>query len=420
MKILHINVNYGRGGGGGTEQSIPNTCRLLEERGHVTSVLYSQNTGEPDVVPGQPSVTRHLCHVPGICDHSLRPQREALGRALTFIASENPDVVHVHQTNNHHLMHEVMRRWPTLYFVHNHILTCPSGARLFKRTARVCNRQPGAMCLLNAYTQRCNSRRPARVLASYLGCFDARAFARQASLLAVDSAFMKDTLVASGYDPAHITIAPTVTELPELRESLPAPEPGTILYVGQITEEKGLAVLLRALRFVRAVEWRLVVAGKGYAERAARNLARELGLDDRVEFRGWVGRPDLTALYLRASVIAVPTIYPEPLGLVGPEAMAHARPVVAFDVGGVRQWLRDGVNGLLVPPGDIGAFAEALERLLQEPATAAALGQAGRKIMTQEFDPQQHVDVLLRLYAQAKYSFQQRGSYAYSLRPEPS
>src|SRR5205085_7177435 len=121
MKILHINVNYGRGGGGGTEQTVANTCRLLEERDHVTAVLYSQNTGEPAVAPG-----RRLCHVPGICDHNLRPQRAALSRALSFLEDESPDIVHVHQTNNHHLMQEVTRRWPTLYFVHNHILTCPS------------------------------------------------------------------------------------------------------------------------------------------------------------------------------------------------------------------------------------------------------------------------------------------------------
>ena len=261
------------------------------------------------------------------------------------------------------------------------------------------------MCLVNAYTQRCNSRRPARVFACYLACFEARAFARHASMLAVDSAFMKDTLVASGYDPTRITVTPTVTELPMLPEPLPEPEPGTILFAGRISEEKGLAVLLRALSLVQEVEWRLVVAGTGYAEGAARGLAARLGLDDRVEFRGWTGRPELSDLYLRAAVVAFPAIYPEPLGLVGPEAMAHARPVVAFDVGGVRQWLHDGVTRLLVPPGDIPAFAGAIERLLREPTTAAAFGRAGREIMVRDFQPEQHIDVLLRLYEQAQHNF---------------
>jgi glycosyltransferase involved in cell wall biosynthesis len=231
---------------------------------------------------------------------------------------------------------------------------------------------------------------------------------------------MKDTLVASGYDPAQITVTPTVTELPALPEPCPTPERGTVLYVGQITEEKGLAVLLRALHFVQAAEWRLVIAGRGYAESAARYVVHTLRVDDRVEFRGWVGRAELSALYLRAVVVAVPTIYPEPLGLVGPEAMAHGRPVVAFDAGGVRQWLHDGVTGLLVTPSDTRGFAAAIERLLQEPTLAEAFGRAGREIVMRDFEPQRHIDVLLHLYEQAQGTFQERRGHANSLCADPS
>lgn len=400
LKILHVNVNYGRGGGGGTEQSLPNTCRLLEEHNCRTAVLYSRATGQPDVVPG-----RNLCHVPGICNFHLCPQGDSLAQALAFIEQERPDVVHIHQINNHHLADSVASRWPTLYFIHNHILTCPSGSRLYKRNGRLCHLQPGPLCLLNAYTQRCNSRRPGRVLATYLNCFSARAFARRMGLLAVDTAFMKESLIVSGYDPAKITVTPTVTSLPLVPDPTPTPEPGAILYVGQITEEKGLHVLLQALALLRNAEWRLTVAGDGYALPDAQDLAQQLGLGDRVSFRGFVGQSELAGLYLRAAIVAVPTIYPEPLGLVGPEAMAYARPVVGFDVGGIGEWLHDGVNGLRVAHGDVRAFAGALDRLLQDPETARQMGGAGRELVLRDFHPQRHVDTLLQLYTRAQALF---------------
>jgi glycosyltransferase involved in cell wall biosynthesis len=100
-------------------------------------------------------------------------------------------------------------------------------------------------------------------------------------------------------------------------------------------------------------------------------------LKDRVKFHGFVARDELKHFYQQASLLAVSSVWPEPFGLVGREAMCHALPVVGFDAGGIREWLFDGENGFLVPWMDTDAFAARMEQLLRDKELARKLGRAG-------------------------------------------
>src|SRR5690606_6979050 len=92
--------------------------------------------------------------------------------------------------------------------------------------------------------------------------------------------------------------------------------------------------------------------------------AMSLGCADRIELREWVDRASVRAIYSGATVLAFPSLWPETLGIVGLEALACGVPVVASDIGGVREWLRPGETGIPVPPGDAGALAAGLHDLL--------------------------------------------------------
>jgi glycosyltransferase involved in cell wall biosynthesis len=319
---------------------------------------------------------------------------------LAVLAAERVDVVHLHQINNEHLVQAIAARWPTFYFVHNHILTCPSGTRLFMASWEMCPQPgPAASCFVNAYTRRCGARRPSHVLGRQLACLRARAFSR-GLLLGVDSQYMKGTLVASGYPAEDIVVTATVTEIvPPPDEYFPAHAPPHILYVGQLSEVKGLPILLQSLARL-STPARLHVAGEGYLLAALQRQVGELGLRERVTFHGHASRAQLAALLRESTVLAVPTRYPEPFGLVGPEAMAHARPVVAFAVGGIPEWLEDEVTGLLARPNDLDGFTRNLERLLQNPAEARQMGQAGRRRWEEQFHPRFHVATLIRTYTE--------------------
>ena len=103
---------------------------------------------------------------------------------------------------------------------------------------------------------------------------------------------------------------------------------------------------------------------------------------------------DLGDYYARAKLVAVPSRWPEPFGMIGLEAMHYGRPVVAFRVGGIPDWLEDGATGLLVPEQDVRAFAAALEKLLGDPPLCAQLGAQAQERVRTKFRFENYLDRL--------------------------
>ena len=132
----------------------------------------------------------------------------------------------------------------------------------------------------------------------------------------------------------------------------------------------------------------LDVVGTGNDEAHLKLLAEPLG--KKVVFHGYSPNPDDAFRGIRAVVL--PWRWQEPFGLVGPEALAHGVPLVGFDVGAIREYLVDGQTGTLVPPGDTDALAKAIDRLLNKPEEAHAMGLRGRELVSARFTD----DALLR------------------------
>lgn len=91
-------------------------------------------------------------------------------------------------------------------------------------------------------------------------------------------------------------------------------------------------------------------------------------------------------------------MWPEAFGLVGLEAMKNKKPVVAFDSGGIADWLYDGENGYLVPRGDTVFFADRIKFLLENPQIAEEMGERGYEILVSKFTKEAHIDKLLQYY----------------------
>jgi glycosyltransferase involved in cell wall biosynthesis len=98
-----------------------------------------------------------------------------------------------------------------------------------------------------------------------------------------------------------------------------------------------------------------------------------------------------------AQVVLVPSLWPETFGIVGIEAMAHARPVVAYDAGGIAQWLRPGETGCLVPRGDVAGMRAAVAGLIADPIRCRTLGDCGRRRVAQAFLAKHHLARLLEV-----------------------
>jgi glycosyltransferase involved in cell wall biosynthesis len=393
VKVAHVHESYGARGASGTDHSVPNTCALLEAEGVATCVLYGAELSLPASVPG-----RNLYHIAGMTDFSARADHRIIDRTLEALGREGADVVHFHQIDNPDLIAAVASRYPTFYFVHNHVLTCPSGLREFQREWRQCPlKGPSPACALNAYLHRCNTRRPLRVLRTIQRCVEMRSAARSL-LLGVDSLFMRKSLIESGFEARRIVVTPTVTDgaaAPD--DTFPMIGPARILYVGQLSEIKGLLVLLSAMTHVDPSVC-LDVAGGGYDQSRLIEAVVRRGLDRRVKFHGVLPRAEVNALLQKAACSVVPSRYPEPFGLVGPEAMAAARPVIGSDIGGIPEWLEDGVTGYLVRPNDPVDLARRINELTADRGLARTMGLAGRRRWEARFEPRQHIERLLAVY----------------------
>jgi glycosyltransferase involved in cell wall biosynthesis len=135
--------------------------------------------------------------------------------------------------------------------------------------------------------------------------------------------------------------------------------------------------------------------GEDDFDAALKALVIELGVETQVEFTGHV--TDVSAQLARMHIVVHASTVPEPFGQVVIEAMAARRPVIAADAGGPAEIITDGVDGLLTPPGDVGALARALRRLHDDPVLRDGLAAAGQR-RSADFDPHRLAQQVERLY----------------------
>jgi len=195
--------------------------------------------------------------------------------------------------------------------------------------------------------------------------------------------------------PRLITIHNGVPDLPYEPQSAP-PVP-TVIMVARFAPQKNQAMLLEATARIHKT-FRIQFAGTGPTMADIETKATQLGLRDRVEFLG--DRSDIAELLHKASIFALPTNWEGfPLSIL--EAMRAGLPIAASDVGGIRESVIDGENGLLTPRGDIGAFANSLERLLGDESLRSRMARTSRQMFEQRFTAEQMFRKTFNVYREA-------------------
>jgi len=193
------------------------------------------------------------------------------------------------------------------------------------------------------------------------------------------SAYLRDVALRWGLDPERVSVLPNpAPELPDLpsREELRAAfglEGNALVFAGRLGPQKALGTALEAL--VDVPDATLTVVGDGPERAALERRARELGLDGRVSFLGSMGRGQVLRLFRAADASVLSSAWENfPHTVV--EALAAGCPVIATAVGGVPEVVRDGENGLLVPPGDPAALGAAIARFFGDDELRARLAAA--------------------------------------------
>jgi len=171
-----------------------------------------------------------------------------------------------------------------------------------------------------------------------------------------------------------------------------------VLFMGRMTAIKGGATLARAIaeaQRIRGSSIHVTFAGDGPERGPLEPLARDLGIE--ASFPGWLSGAARSAAFRRASIVAVPSLWPEPFGLVGLEAAAHGVPSVAFDSGGIREWLRDNESGRLIAGRDPRALGEAIADLCAKPGELRRLGEGAQRV-ARALSCDAHVAILERVF----------------------
>lgn len=328
-----------------------------------------------------------------------------LGRAtLTAELSRfRPDVVFVHGLEDYALECELLSRHRTVLFAHAYWGVCLTGFRTHAWPERkVCERRFGAACLAIDYARGCGSLHPRRTLRQYAVQRYRQRHLPYAAAVVVASQHMRRTYQQHGVPDEKIRVIPCPPGGVE-----PAPEPprerpfsDQLLFIGRFTEVKGASHAIRATALASSIlgrRLRLVAAGSGPRVDECRSVARAVGAD--VELLGWVDGERRLALFEQSDLLVVPSLWPEPFGMVGVEGACVGLPSAGYDVGGIRDWLLPGVTGELARPFDVGELASAITRALGDPAHHHKL-RLGAWTRARSATSDAHLSALMSLFAE--------------------
>ncbi|MFD2328437.1 glycosyltransferase family 4 protein [Cohnella sp. GCM10020058] len=272
-----------------------------------------------------------------------------------------------------------------------HAPLCPAGTRLFRDTDEICCKSFGAGCMVNWYSRRCGSNIEPWVMLRKMGLSRRIArTARHSKVIYAVSDAMRDMLVYDGLPGEAIriidnTLGSAMVPMPPLQR-VHRDESLQVLYVGRLVHYKGVQDLIKAVHNldVRGCDVQVTIVGDGWYERELKQLTDKLAVNHRVRFAGRVAGNEVDGWYDRADVVVVPSIWPEPAGLVVPEARRRGKPVIVYDSGGLGEWRRymDGIT--VVPRGEITKLADAIANMSEGAQGDAKAGIANRADIVDE------------------------------------
>jgi glycosyltransferase involved in cell wall biosynthesis len=395
MRVLMVHNRYRSDAPSGENRVVDEEAALLAEGGHTVELFQVSSDGisafgltRRALLPAQ------LVWSPG--------SRRDLGRA---IAAFEPDVVHLHNTfpllSASVLAATRAAGVPVVATLHNYRLIC-AGGTLF-RDGAVCHDCLGRSPLPGVRHGCYRESSIMTVPGATSIVVNTNRWHRDVDTFIVLSEAQRDLFVGEGFPADRVVVKPNfVRERPAVRSGgPPGREPEHILYLGRLAPEKGVSVLRRAWEQHRPAggfRHRLVIAGGGPLADEVRAWAE---VDRTVEFVGHRTPEECAALMAGALAVVVPSVWEETFGLVVVEAKAAGVPAVATDHASFPDLIEPGRDGLLVPPGDPAALAEALAGLDAAPDRAAAMGASARASYEQRYTPEQNLQLLEGIYRRA-------------------
>ncbi len=377
-----LNVNNHHADPGGYEVYFHGLTRLLRERGHHV-VTHERDNAQIVTIAEKLDAMRRSIAAPA----AAKAMRE-------MIEDEHIDLVHVHNVwplvSPSALVGAGQayggRGVPVVMKLADYKLTCPAGQHL--RDGKICSK-----CVGGREHWRGNRLWSAANAVRNVSARLRDVFGRNVTLFLPNTRFVRDHFVACGFRREQMHVLPNFIDLPR---KLPQARPSTgtfAAFVGRISPEKGVATLLEASR------------RSGVPVKIAGNPSPMPGITEglppTVKFVGKLTRDRIAPFLAEARMAVVPSEWWECFGLAAAEAQAVGLPTITTDIGGLPEVVRDGETGLVVPPGDPGSLATAMQKVWLEDDLADRLGGAAAEHARNQFSHDVFYGRLLEAYALA-------------------
>ena len=311
-----------------------------------------------------------------------------------------PDIIYVHQVNNMETIKGLLEiEIPVVGFVHDHKYFCLREHKYTTIGNETCTKAVGAECYSCLGFINRKSSFPYISINSLSNIRSIQDLLKKFDHMVVASEYMKEHLLLHEFREEQIS---KISLFSEPKNNLEFknifPQEKRFLFVGQLVRGKGVDILLHAFAKLQSKETFLDICGDGKQREELEEKAKNLGISSNITFHGKVTADKLSHYYSNAYAVVVPSRAPETFNLVGVEAMKHAKAVIATNVGGINEWLKDGETGFSFPSNDDDTLASILNLAVKNPKKIKKMGELGFADYNKKFTSQKHCSKIYNLF----------------------
>ncbi len=398
LKIVHINQYYNIFGG--AEKYLLDICSYLEKLGHEIIVIASAENSAKNFDGRKVYLINN--------SYGIRSSLKLFGKLWKILKYENPDIIHLHNTRlflSPFFLRHLVKKKTVVKTIHDVSILCPKTRfKVLRKTDELCNSPMGFRCFKDGCALSSNKQNSLfwNLHKFFFAFLDIRNARRIAKIL-VSSSYVYNELINNGFKSRNISIQPLFTDKNLIQENCSTfdDRKHTILYVGRLDSSKGIMQFIEGLSLLELTNWQAEIIGEGEIRKYSEELVRQLGMDGKIRFFGKLSGDELDSHYSRCTLLVMPSMIPESFGLVGIEAMAFGKPVVAYDSGGINEWLMDNETGFIVKRGDIRGLVNKISQILTDRQLAEKMGKRGMDRVQKYYRHDQYMKKLISTYEDA-------------------
>lgn len=402
MKILHICDWYTPIGG--AEKLMFDTLSALEAQGHENIIVINKNPSQT-LTGKRPeyqidNIEINLAYFrPYDYVHIHRAKKQI----KEIINRHKPDVCHIHNCQNLYIIKFLLKTIPCVRSIHDPRLYCFTQWRLLPDN-KICPYPLGGKCL----TTKCLSE--AKTPQTFFDKISPFVFKnyllhREMPIIILESQAQINCVLQNGYRKEQIAWLPNFTpvrgeeEVAEFNKKYYNPNENHVLFVGRASYEKGVDVILDAAALVKTPCTIHLVTGGPYMEHIKERVRKEKLRN--VDVVGVLSYDETRKYYAKSDAVLIPSVWIESFCLVGLEAMANRKPVIGSRIGGIKDWLVDGVTGYHFEPGNAQELASKIDHLLNNKSLAIQMGEKGYERVKTYYNKAVYIERLTGIYQRA-------------------